>query len=696
MSCMIVKIPLAMLSYLILVMLVHHSVAMESERLVVNTTCLELAKPSNKHLRLSCDIPKNYHCLLDESYTREFEVCKGWVWISEGKCAYFNSFGQGNIDQKECRQDENLICSPEEYPSNQITKYSACYVKKGGYREEISKESSTLKPEPPILPLPLMAGIIAAVVVVLCLLLSAVCVIHIKRRRRRRGRGKDVFIENKNEDCCQQQRLLDQSIPVDLQKSYEYVKSGVFSSSKFYEHAIGVLDIHGCVSLIGPPGSGKTLTAVQLAFQKYRGGQGGMSRLIVYHTVKELTETEPPDGAYIILDDWLDQYMHFPDKLEEDEKLLDGFYAYLVKSKKVCIIFTSQQDRWKCFQKSLSNCPLFKTQCLLTISSKSFSKSELRKMIHSNIKHCYIEEEDSESKDQTINVENLLKIKWDREFSFPLIVDLICVNRRWKRIVPFIEKDGFSTILRMFFEKWLKDEKTEEKRSFCILVFAAFLGGKVSSSQFKSEITRPIYERICQEFSCNSENKLSVERQIFNVEDECLDAKKTNSENQPYIVEDIKTEHTLKENLYREGYQEEIALLHENQRLKSCLYKVGENEEDPVFVFHHNALFQFVLQYIFESTRKQFFIDNASFDVLINNCCIAAGIYQRYVANTDQTMLLSPAGMVSFQTDVLKPLAKRIYSEVKDNYAFRVEHWPNHVFMKNYTFSKTWGTMCVN
>ena len=470
-----------------------------------------------------------------------------------------------------------------------------------------------------------------------------------------------------------------------LQKLMDYLERGVFSSSKFYEHTIGVLDIHGCVSLIGPPGSGKTLTAVQLAIRKYRGGQGGMSRLIVYHTVEKLTKTEHTDGAYIILDDWLDQYMHYPAKLEEDKNLLDGFYVDFVKSKKVCIIFTLKQDRWKCFQKSLSNCPLFKTQCLLTINSKSFSKSELRKMIHRNIEHCYIEEEDSESKDQNMNVENLLKIKGDREFSFPLIVDLICVNRRWKRIVPLIEKDGFSTILKMFFEKWLKDEKTEEKRSFCILVFAAFLGGKVSSSQFKSEITRPIYERICQEYSCKSENKLSVERQKFNLEDECLDANKTKSENQPYI----------KEKWYREGYQEEKALLHENQRLKSCLYKVGENEEDPVFVFHHDALFQFVLQYIFESSRKTFFIENASIDVLIKNCCIEAGIIEKFFAQSHEKKLLSPAGMVSFPTDVLKPLAERIYSEVKENHVFGAAHWPHHVFMKNETFSKIWDIVCM-
>ena len=204
----------------------------------------------------------------------------------------------------------------------------------------------------------------------------------------------------------------------------------MFSTSKFYDHAIGVLDIHGCVSLTGPPGSGKTLTAVQLVFRKYKWGQGGMSRFHIYHTVEELTKTEHTDGAYIIVDDWLDQYVHYPSKLEKDIKRLDDFYADVVKSKKVHIIFTAQQDRWECFQESLSKCPLFKTQCLLTINSKSFSKAELRKMIHSNIEHCYIEEENSESKDQNMNVENLLKIKGDREFSFPLRVDLICINRR--------------------------------------------------------------------------------------------------------------------------------------------------------------------------------------------------------------------------------------------------------------------------
>lgn len=54
-------------------------------RQLMNTTCLELAKPSNKHLRLSCNDTSMYHCLLNGDSTNEFEICKMWIWIPEGK-----------------------------------------------------------------------------------------------------------------------------------------------------------------------------------------------------------------------------------------------------------------------------------------------------------------------------------------------------------------------------------------------------------------------------------------------------------------------------------------------------------------------------------------------------------------------------------------------------------------------------------
>lgn len=99
------------------------------KRQVVNTTCLRLAKPSSQQFRLTCS-QYNYHCLLDETLTKEFEVCREWKWIPKGQCAYFNTYGEGNIDGRHCVNSANLVCPTQQYSSAQTTKYTACYVKK--------------------------------------------------------------------------------------------------------------------------------------------------------------------------------------------------------------------------------------------------------------------------------------------------------------------------------------------------------------------------------------------------------------------------------------------------------------------------------------------------------------------------------------------------------------------------------------
>lgn len=99
------------------------------KRQVVNTTCLRLAKPSSQQFRLTCS-QYNYHCLLDETLTKEFEVCREWKWIPKGQCAYFNTYGEGNIDGRHCVNSANLVCPTRQYSSAQTTKYTACYVKK--------------------------------------------------------------------------------------------------------------------------------------------------------------------------------------------------------------------------------------------------------------------------------------------------------------------------------------------------------------------------------------------------------------------------------------------------------------------------------------------------------------------------------------------------------------------------------------
>lgn len=95
----------------------------------MNTTCLELAKPSNQQLRLTCR-HLDYHCLLDETLTKEFEACREWKWIPGGNCAYFNSYNNGNIDGRPCISTANMICPNMQYSSADTTKYSSCYMQK--------------------------------------------------------------------------------------------------------------------------------------------------------------------------------------------------------------------------------------------------------------------------------------------------------------------------------------------------------------------------------------------------------------------------------------------------------------------------------------------------------------------------------------------------------------------------------------
>lgn len=112
---------------LFLVIMVSQNVKTQF-RLVVNTTCLDLSKPANKQHQLTCS-QHYYHCLLDETFTKEYEVCKKWKWIPGGKCAYYNTYQEGNIDQKSCINSTTLICPESAYFSTQTMNFTVCYEK---------------------------------------------------------------------------------------------------------------------------------------------------------------------------------------------------------------------------------------------------------------------------------------------------------------------------------------------------------------------------------------------------------------------------------------------------------------------------------------------------------------------------------------------------------------------------------------
>ncbi|XP_056007105.1 uncharacterized protein LOC125664403 [Ostrea edulis] len=117
------------MKWILLFKVCQHTLCIEEPYRPVDrdTSCLEIKVES----RLSCNNRDQfYHCLLDENYIKEFEVCRDWKWIPGGKCAYFNSYGIGNIDERDCTKNSTLKCATGQYRSDLNPQYSSCYVKK--------------------------------------------------------------------------------------------------------------------------------------------------------------------------------------------------------------------------------------------------------------------------------------------------------------------------------------------------------------------------------------------------------------------------------------------------------------------------------------------------------------------------------------------------------------------------------------
>lgn len=430
-----------------------------------------------------------------------------------------------------------------------------------------------------------------------------------------------------------------------FKKTIDYLKGDVFSSSEAYEHAIGVLEVHHCITIIGPPGSGKTITAGKLAYRKC-----GLSNMYFCQTVEEiLDKTTKNKGVCIIVDDWIDKYVYYPFNIDKAVDLLSSVYNRFVRSGEAYLILTAQEVIWNRLKGSLQNCGLFQRQFWLKIQSKEITKKEKQNMIHSHFKHFDMKEcRQKKSRDKL--AADLTKLENEWIFSFPVMIDLICSNEKVVRALPVILKDGFSYILNIFFDKWLEDDDINQRRSFSILVFAALLGGKVSFTDFVSPITGPLFHKVCNRYKCsfNSENEL------------------------------IQTKHID---------QEIEMLLFENKQLRSCLYKTNCRQNNTIFIFQHSSLFRFLLRYI-KNNEEEFFIENVCIDVLMEQCWIEGSLLEKFKADIECSPLKPPVGSVVLSTRVLKLLAERIYFEKEQGY--RIPDWEDHIFMRHRIFKQIW------
>lgn len=231
------------------------------------------------------------------------------------------------------------------------------------------------------------------------------------------------------------------------------------------------------------------------------------------------------------------------------------------------------------------------------------------------------------------------------------MIDLVCANERLERAQDLILRDGFSNMLKESMNIWFRDTYDNAYKSVCILVFAAFLGGKVALSDFKSPITGPLFDKIYNEY------KYSVFR------------------------EEKKLAH---DELSDELPEQEIEmLLRENKRLRSFLYKTSCRKNDTVYIFHHSSLFRFVLSYILQKKGALFFIENAPVEVLIKTCWIGSNLMFKVVSSQEP-----PLGSVIVTLSAIKTLAVRIHSEIEQGYT--IPDWKNHIFMCHKLFNCVW------
>lgn len=468
-------------------------------------------------------------------------------------------------------------------------------------------------------------------------------------------------------------------------KTEDYLEKNVFTISKFYENAVGALDIYGCVTIVGPPGCGKTLTALQLASRKC--GKDGGSQLYFCQALEEiLTIAEKDSNAYIIVDEWLDKYLYFPSTLDSAIDCLNKTYVKYIKDTKIHLILTAQEDKWNRIRSIRNGCYLFNEPHLLTMDSKTFSEIEKRNMVIRHFECFDIEEilggqksqitipanqaKDS-ANDETSNlikkttqvpkvtVDYFVKIKDEKEFSFPLKVDLICTHIRLMKSYNSVSNNRFETFLTKFFDTWSNDTDIKEKRSFCILVFAALLGGEIFQRDFSAKKTGAMYNRICREYACRSNANKSEQKE------EGRDKPKQNE-----FIEQ----------------QRDRELLETNLRLKSCLYQGSKGQGCPCFVFQHSSLFRFVLLYIQKRKSESFIIENATVEVLLNKCWLDVSCL-----DIKRDTLLKLEGSVIFSQKYFLPLAERILSEMQNGEC--KPEWDKHVFLSHEKFLNVWNSI---
>lgn len=304
------------------------------------------------------------------------------------------------------------------------------------------------------------------------------------------------------------------------------MKANVFYPTRVFTKCIGLFEVHGILTFVGPHGSGKTTNAVNLLSKKVGTQIYGKNCVVEVCQSVEEVESKVVEGSVtcVLLDDVLEQYAYQPALLKSHkEKFTD--LKKLIDEGKLRLICTVTDTTWKNCAKEIGDCPLFHKDFVVELTEKALDKQEKLEILKKHIDYNKFnvtqkkKEENLKTIDKRhannslINIHEKTLQNWAKKakakggIGIPLLFDMMCVNRHLFASADNVISDNLENILKMRIDFHATSSTGSDSKDYvCLLLFAAFFGGKLSLGDFRkkecSKRKEDAYVDICSKKGC--------------------------------------------------------------------------------------------------------------------------------------------------------------------------------------------------
>ncbi|XP_078332163.1 uncharacterized protein LOC111134856 isoform X2 [Crassostrea virginica] len=457
-----------------------------------------------------------------------------------------------------------------------------------------------------------------------CLMVIIVCVVWLCRRSGGKGKGKKDDIEMKQQ--------LVETFPSEFRRTCHYLNTSRFFPTRAYTKCIGLFEVNGNLTLVGPHGSGKTMIAVSLLNKMISTMRNGKKCIVDVCSSVEEVESKVVDNmvSCVLLEDGFEKYSYQPGLLKNNEEIF-GSLSKLIDEGKLCLICTVTDTIWKTNAKVFNNCPLFKKDLVIELSEKTFTLNEHEKIEilkkHLSYEKFHIvskpKEENLSEVNKRMDDASLISIsektlkKWAKKarvkggIGIPLLFDLMSVNRHLFASADTLLGDSLESVLKMRITHLWKETKEQVHKDYvALLAFTACSGGRVSIKDFEKGKEDKKYVGICSRIGCSKK------------------------------------------------LQDEVDLMLKSKEMHGFLHPLGPDS----YIFHHKILTPLVLS-VFTKDNASLVAEHADLDVLFK-------VLQPLKAKYPMSVSLSEEALIA--------LISRICTEKPDD----IDKWKQHVVMQ--------------